>query len=100
MVYDSDLERQCSLSDMERTAKVIANIANSLDQSIQVTIDTPERNGDLRLPVLDLRVWICNNQIVHSFLKKAVSSLFTILKRSAIFQEGIKRISHISLSLL
>ena len=93
------------MSDSERTARCIADIANSIDKGIQVTLDLPEMNSDGRLPVLDLKIWIQDNQVVHSFYKKKVSSPFTILKRSAIaysvkrstiFQETIRRISHIS----
>ena len=78
---------------------MIADIANSLEPCIQVTVDTPERSEDGRLPVLNLKVWMDENKVVHSFYKKKVSSPFTILKRSAIaysikkstiFQEGIR----------
>ena len=84
MVFDKRLESSCTLSDTERTAKVIADIADSINPSIQVTIDTPERNYDSRLPVLDMKVLMKDNQVVHSFYKKKVASPFTILRMSAI----------------
>ena len=56
MEFSKLLEQSCTLSDSERTARVIAEIANSLDEGIQVTVDLPERNEDGRLPVLDLKV--------------------------------------------
>ena len=67
------------LSYNKRTAHLIADIANSLDESIQVTIDIPEINSNRRLPVLDLTIGIENNEIVHSFYKKKMSSPFIIL---------------------
>ena len=67
-----------------RTAKVLQKIANTLQECIQLTYDTPDMNRNGRLPVLDLEVWVVDNKIMHNFYKKAVSSEFTILKRSAI----------------
>ena len=61
------------------------------------------------MPVLDLQMWIRTKEgipiVTHSFYKKEVASRFTIKKRSAInsgtkkstlFQEGIRRLFHIS----
>ena len=83
--------------------KIIAEIANTIQDEIQVTVDWPEANDDGRMPVLDMKVWIDMSQgiprIAYSFYKKKVASKFTILKRSAVsesvkkstlFQEGIR----------
>ena len=51
-------ERDTMLSDVERTSGIIARIANSIEPSIQVTTNWPERNGDGRMPILDLKVWV------------------------------------------
>ena len=61
------------------------------------------------MPVLDLQMWVNSTdkgpRVMHTFYKKEVASRYTILKRSAInsgtkkstiFQEGIRRLSHIS----
>ena len=95
--------------DSQRTSKIIADIANSIDSRIQVTTDYPEANSDGRMPVLDLKIWVDKNndipRISYSFYKKPIASPFTILKRSAlsegtkkstIFQEGLRRLSHIA----
>ena len=95
--------------DTERTARIIADVANSINDGIQVTVDWPEKNMDGRKPVLDLKVWVDRSQdiprISYSFYKKEVASKFTILKRSAVsegvkkqtlFQEGIRRLSHVA----
>ena len=42
--------------DSARTARVIAEVANSIEDGIQVTTDTPEGNQDNWIPVLDLKV--------------------------------------------
>ena len=87
---------------MERTAKVMERIANSIHDQIQVTKDTPERHNDGRMPVLDLKVWVNAigeiPRVSHTFFKKPVASPYVILKRSAVagkvkrttlFQEAI-----------
>ena len=108
LFFDRELERLDSLSSTEISVEIIADIANSLSPNIQVTVDTPERDSEGRLPVLDMKVWTDGTKILHTFYKKPVSSKFTILKRSAIsntiklstlFQESLRRISHISESL-
>ena len=90
LIYDSDLEKNDNMSGTERSAKLISQIANSINGNIQVTIDTPERDSEGRLPVLDLKVWIMNNNVVYTFYKKKVSSFYTILRRSAI-SDNIRR---------
>ena len=105
MVFDGELYESCNLSPTMRTAKVISDIANSICPQIQVTLDTPECNTDGRLPVLDLKVWSDGKNVIHTFYKKAVSSKYTIMRRSAIagsvkkstlFQESLRRINNIS----
>ena len=96
--------------DTERTARIIAEVANSIDDRIQVTINWPEKNMDTQMPVLDLKVWVDRSQDIprtlYSFYKKEVASKFTILKRSAVsegvkeqtlFQDGICRLSHVAI---
>ena len=58
------------LMDQERTSQVRANIANSINSNIQTTIGTPEKNGNCRIPLLDLEVWmrklgVCSNTLLH-----------------------------------
>ena len=88
---------------------MLSEIANTINSNIQVTVDSPELNPDGKMPVLDLKIWISEYegipQISHTFYRKPVSSPYTILKRSAvsesvkrstIFQEGLRRLLHIS----
>ena len=97
------------VSDDEITAKVLSDIANSINTNIQTTTDLPSRNPSQRMPVLDLHMWISRKEgvpiVTYSFYKKEVASRFTIMKRSAInsgtkkstiFQEGLRRLQNIS----
>ena len=96
-------------SETQRTAEIMASIANSINPAIQVTLDYPSNHIDGRMPVLDLKIWKNSEgkcpRISHTFYKKPIASPFTILKRSAvsesvkrstIFQESLRRLQHIS----
>ena len=87
----------------------MADIANAINENIQVTHDSPEMNSDGMMPVLDLKLWIhfCNHypQVAHTFFRKPIASPYTILKRSAIaegtkkntlFQEVLRRLYNVS----
>ena len=67
MVFDPDrVEADRQVSDTERTARVFAQEANSINMNIQVTVDHPEKHPDKKMPVLDLKVWINDGQtLVH-----------------------------------
>ena len=106
---EDQYEKDENIEDDERTAKVLSDIANSINSNIQTTTDLPSRNLSQRMPVLDLHMWIAMYEgvpvITHSFYKKDVASRYTIMKRSAInsgtkkstiFQEGLRRLQHIS----
>ena len=70
-----------------------------------MTYDVPENHPDGRMPVLDMKIWVKDNVIYHTFYKKDVSSRYTVLKRSALsettkkdtcFMEVIRRILNVS----
>ena len=95
-----------------RTAEIMVQVANSINQNIQFTWDTPGKNRNNRMPVLDLEVWIQEVEgvktIMHSFYKKPVASRYTVLKRRALshkikkntlLQEALRRLGNISTSL-
>ena len=44
-------------SETQRTAEIMASIANSINPAIQVTLDYPSNHIDGRMPVLDLKIW-------------------------------------------
>ena len=97
------------MTDEQRIAKTLTDIANILNPCIQFTWDSPELNSDNKLPVLDLKLWIETDidgkqYMQFTFSKKPVASKFTILKRSALsyktkkhtlFQEALRQINNI-----
>ena len=67
-----------------RTMKIIKDIANDVDSMIQMTIDVPSRHDDKKLPVLDLKVWLSDDeQIYYMFYEKPMKSRFVMTKMSA-----------------
>jgi len=101
MVYDEERAESDTDPDDLRTLKVITEIANSLDDDIQLTFEVPSQQEDERLPVLDLGLKVVNNKVQHYFYKKPMSSPFAILyesaisaqtKRNSLLQEGLRRI--------
>ena len=84
MKFSRDLALSDTDSTSIRTAKILNKIANTLEIDIQRTFDVPDNHSDGKMPVLDLKIWIKNNQVMYTFYKKEVSSKYTILKRSAL----------------
>ena len=74
-----------NLENDARAYSVLHDIANSINKSIQMEPDHPSLHSDGRVPVLDLSVWIyTDNHIQYSFYKKAISSPFLMMYRSAV----------------
>eukprot|EP00794_Sanderia_malayensis_P016493 gene16493-18133_t len=75
--------------------KMVQNVANSIHESIQVTIDFPSNHENGRMPVLDTEQWIekvnvngaIKNQVLHSHYMKKISSKHLINKGSALSNE-------------
>ena len=76
----------------KRTMLRIQQLANTIHDSIRVTVDYPSNNDNGRIPVLDLVQWLqvvdvngeCKQQIVHSHYSKPISSKHVINKASAL----------------
>merc|ERR1711954_352600 len=70
----------------ERTMKIIQSIANSIDESIEVTIDVPSYNTDGRVPILDLKVSLneSTKKIEYIFYRKPMANRLVTLKDSAL----------------
>ena len=79
----------------ESTMKMVQHIANSIHESIQVTIDFPSNHENGRMPVLDTEQWMekvnvngaMKNQVLHSHYMKKISSKHLINKGSALSNE-------------
>ena len=104
MVYNPEISSTEQEPD-SFTMNVLLDIANTLDQNIQLTGDCPSKNQSKRLPVLDLEIWVENDKVEFSFYQKPMSSPYVNLfrsalpiktKRNSLFQEGIRRLQNIS----
>ena len=65
---------------------VIKDIANSIDNMIQMTVDYPTKNVDMKVPMLDVKVWINpedGNRIYYQYYEKPTKSRFVTSKNSA-----------------
>ena len=105
MSYDIGIAETDNDEPGVRTAKLLNVIANTLEGDIQLTYDVPSMHSDSKMPVLDLKIWCEENRVMYTFYKKDISSKYTILKRSALynnvkrdtcFMEAIRRILHVS----
>ena len=67
MIFKDDQIRQDKPPD-QRTLELLKIIANTLDRNIQMETDSPSANSDGRLPVLDLGLWVDNDnkESIHS----------------------------------
>ena len=93
-----------------RTITILCEIANSLDPYIKMEGDCPSNHVSGRLPVLDVGMWIDEaSKVQFSFFKKPMSSPYVNLYRSALpsktkreslLQEGLRRLRHMSSSVL
>ena len=72
----------------KRTMEVIKCVGNSIHTSIQLEVDCPSNYDDGKMPILDLKVWVCDidgeKRIVHEFYAKDVSSKSVINAESAL----------------
>ena len=84
-----------------RTLRILCDIGNTIDPSIQLEFDAPSMHQDGKLPILDIKVWVEEGRIRHSFYRKEVASNRVIMERSAVstrvkrdtlFQEGLRRL--------
>ena len=67
-----------------RTMKVIQQIANSIEDMIEMTIDVPTNHDDGKVPMLDVKAWINNdNNVFYEFYEKPTKNRLVISKTSA-----------------
>ena len=76
---------------------------------IRFSFDLPEKHQDMKLPVLDLKVWLSEtDELMYEFYEKPTKNVKTILvssatswhqKRTILTQEAIRRLKNTSESL-
>ena len=75
----------------EITMKVFGEVANAVDQSIEVEVDYPSKNEDHMMPILDMKMSMNQqNEVVFMFYRKPQCNKFTMMERSAL-PEKVKR---------
>ena len=87
----------------EANMLIVQEVANGIHPSIQVTIDYPSGHSDLKMPILDLKVWPSHEldgvtretsvMIMHEHYHKEVASRAVVNARSALPQK-VKRTVH------
>jgi hypothetical protein len=88
--YDKNqFETDLTVNGDVRMAVLIQSIVNTVSPHIQVTYDVPSLNENLRLPVLDVEMWMETTEegryhLNYSFYKKPISTNKLILATSAV----------------
>ena len=100
-ILEEEVENDKLIPADIRTSEIVLEIANSVSDFIELTVDSPSRNETGWMPILDLQVQVSNNEIIYKFYKKEVSHHLLMLERSALpakmkrnslVQEGIRRL--------
>ena len=70
----------------KRTLELIKQIANSLEETIQVTTDVPTNHDDHKVPMLDIKVWFNENEkeVQYNFFQKEMKNKVLLKKTSAL----------------
>ena len=77
-------DEDANIPDDVVTAKLVVEIANTIEDNITLTFDTPSLNVDGRMPVLDMKLWCQENSVQHVFYEKEMTSSKTIDRQSAL----------------
>ena len=82
-----------------------ANTTGNIHQSITVKSDFPSKNTDGKMPLLDVKLWVHEEQIKFGLYSKEMSSKFFIpfrsahsqsMKRRMLANEGLRRLLNMS----
>ena len=86
-------EEDITLADDAFAAGVYQKIANTIKpNSITMEVDFPSNNAGGKLPILDMEVWVEDNQIMFWFYQKPMASRALVSPRSAITTRETKNI--------
>ena len=67
------------------TARVVSEVANLIENDIDMTYDEPSSSSDGMMPVLDVKVWMDEDfKVKFKFYEKEMASKVTVLKDSAL----------------
>ena len=90
----------------KHTLKIVTAVGKSIHESTQLEYDCPSLHDDGKMPILDLKVWVNESDIItREFYAKAVSSKSVIhsssalpdnVKRTVLSQENLRRLLNCS----
>ena len=67
----------------EITMAVFGEIANSVDDVLEVEVDFPSNHEDNFMPILDMKMQMAaNNKVVYQFYKKPMTNKHTMMANS------------------
>ena len=67
-----------------RTARVLYDLANTVDKMLKMVLDCPSIDNDVLMPILDLKVKVSDmGDIYYQFYRKPMAQHQTILEKSA-----------------
>ena len=105
-IINEHIESDKTIPHDKRTFGLVLQIANSIWENIQFTMEVPSDNESGYIPVLDMQVGINQvGQITRKFYSKPMNTPYTILARSAhswqtkratLTQEGVRRMLNTS----
>ena len=73
------------------TMEVFKDIANSVDDDIEVEADFPSNHEDGFMPILDMKMAMDNNnKVMYKFYKKPMANKYTMMANSAV-SDRVKR---------
>jgi hypothetical protein len=90
------MSQEEKVEDDERTKKFIKQVGDDIHHSIELEIDHPSKHVDQKLPILDMKVWIEDQEkeaegvtrttsvIMYEFYAKEVASKALVNARSAL----------------
>ena len=79
----------------ERMASILVEIANDVMDCVKMEVDTPSRNQDGKIPILDMKVWTSiEGNVEFEHYEKAVSSKAVLHAQSA-HPSACKRSVHV-----
>ena len=89
----------------KRTLNLLKDIANTIYDCVQFTVDCPSSHQEEKVPVLDLKVYSKDDQILHEFYEKPCASKMVIpyqsahsrkMKMAVLVEEGVRRLRNAS----
>ena len=85
MYKEEFVDNDSRTDDDKRTMGIIKEIANKIDENLKVTYDVPSNYEDRRVPILDVKAGIDDNdKIIYTFYKKPIANELVTLRSSAL----------------